>query len=463
MVTEQEANQPTLASSTEQLQLFNEESAISVLKPASALAEVKITQKIFPDPQVTRSKSKLNRLGTGAFFLALGGGIITLAVNSFYYRWQHLVIEHGVLNGRSVSLQAPIDGSLTTFYARPGIAVKQGQVLALMQNTLQTEQQDAQTLLQLDGEITAYSAQLETADQALNLLKQQLQELEGQNVAVQEIDTTLQAKLVNERQAAVDAAIAKANVAKVELKRYQSLVAAGVISQQRVDQAELAVAATTAEVNQAQAALDAAKTSLQAFTQGVSNQSQKIDLLEQRTRLQQMIQSQVALINTLKAQLKNRQQQQLQVRGNRQTLKELAINAPFSGMIYRTNQEKGDQVSRGQTLLSLLDCQNLWVEAVISADDAAKVDIQQPVLVHLVGLSEPLKGEVDLLQPFDQSQASNPASNSRLNAIAPLVPAALNGQALKRITVRVPPPQYGNPQQFCGVGQTTRLSFRKKS
>ena len=469
MLAEKESNPSSWMTDHRQLPLFSLETTTPLSKPPDAgfpnsVTNIATTTHQSPvEPQSTRPGWKWRRLGTGIFFTVLGGVAIAIGVNSVLYRWRHLVIDHGILNGRTVSLQAPIDGSLTTFYAYPGVAVKQGQALALIQNTLQTEQKETQTLLELDGEIAAYSAQLVAANQSLALLQQQLQELEGQNRAIQSVDTALQAKQVTKYQAAVDAAIAKANAANMELNRYRSLAAEGVISHQRVDQAALAAAASNAEVKQAQADLALAQTSLQAASQGIGSQTSKINLLEQQRRLQQAIQTQTALIGTLETQLHNRRQQQQQAQGHQQGLKQLTVNAPFSGVIYQTYQEVGEQVNRGQPLVSLLDCQSLWVEAVVAADEAASIDLQQPVLVHLAGLAQPLEGQIDLIQPLGQRQIGHLTADSRVQAIAPVIPPSLSGQTVQRVTVRVPPPpQHTNSQKFCGVGQTTRLSFRRK-
>jgi multidrug resistance efflux pump len=139
------------------------------------------------------------------------------------------------------------------------------------------------------------------------------------------------------------------------------------------------------------------------------------------------------------------------------------VSAPFSGVVYRIYREQGEQVNRGQSLLSLLDCQSLWAEAVVSAADAARINVQQPVLAYLTGSVEPIQGEVELVQPLGPEQIVRGAEESQVWAIAPVIPPTLAGQTVQRIKVRIPPPpQYENSQQFCGVGQTIRLSFRKQ-
>lgn len=434
------------------------------LEPGASISDTNSTQ----DLQNYSSSQKplwqrLKRLGNGAFFVAIGGVAIALGTNSFLYRWQHLVVEHGVLNSRRIPIQAPVDGSLTSFYANPGITIKQGQTLATVQNTLQSEQEDLQALVQIEGEVTNTLSKLAAARQSFGLLQQQLQQLEGQSVAVRSVDTNLQSKLVAERQAEVDAAIAKANAADAEVRRYLRLADQGVVSQQLVDQTRLTATAAAAEVRQARATLDSAQASLRAAEQGVANQAPAVNLLDQRTRLSQSIQAQSALVSTLETQLATLQQQRQQTKGTRETLQEVPVSAPFSGVVYRTYREQGEQVNRGQSLLSLLDCQSLWAEAVVSAADAARINVQQPVLVYLTGSAEPIQGQIELVQPLNPEQTAGGAEESQVWAIAPAVPPSLLGQAVQRITIRIPPPpQYNNPQQFCGVGQPIRLSFRKQ-
>ncbi|MBF2083551.1 HlyD family efflux transporter periplasmic adaptor subunit [Thermoleptolyngbya sp. C42_A2020_037] len=266
-----------------------------------------------------------------------------------------------------------------------------------------------------------------------------------------------------ERQAAVDAAIARANAAQVEVSRYQRLAEQGVVAQQLVDQSRLTAASTAAEVRQARAALDAAQASFRAAARGVTQQTPTVNLLDQRTRLSQSIQAQAAVVSTLETQLSTLKQQRQQTRGTREVLREVPISAPFSGVVYRIYRERGEQVNRGQSVFSLLDCQSLWVEVVVSAVDAASINVQEPVLVHLAGSTKPIQGQIELVQPLNPAQLASIMEDSQVRAIAPVIPPVLTGQAVQRIEVRIPPPpQHDNPEQFCGVGQTIRLSFRKQ-
>lgn len=434
------------------------------LEPSGSISDTNSVRDLHNFSQSQKQGWKrLRRLGTGIFFVVIGGGAIALGANSFLYRWQHLVVEHGVLNGRRIAIQAPADGSLASVYAGPGVLVKQEQILATVQNTLKEEQEDLQALLQIETEITNTLSKLASARQSLGFLQQQLRQLEVQSAAVQSVDLTLQSKLVAERQAAVDAAIARANAAQVEVSRYQRLAEQGVVAQQLVDQSRLTAASTAAEVRQARAALDAAQASFRAAARGVTQQTPTVNLLDQRTRLSQSIQAQAAVVSTLETQLSTLKQQRQQTRGTREVLREIPISAPFSGVVYRIYRERGEQVNRGQSVLSLLDCQSLWVEVVVSAVDAASINVQEPVLVHLAGSTKPIQGQIELVQPLSPAQLASIMEDSQVRAIAPVIPPVLTGQAVQRIEVRIPPPpQHDNPEQFCGVGQTIRLSFRKQ-
>ncbi len=80
------------------------------------------------------------------------------------------------------------------------------------------------------------------------------------------------------------------------------------------------------------------------------------------------------------------------------------VSAPLSGVVYSTEREQSEQVSRSADILTLLDCNDLWVETVIRADQASSIDTQKPVSVQMAGHSEPVNGEVDLIQPVSSIQ-----------------------------------------------------------
>lgn len=437
------------------------------------------------------------RLATGTGFVLIGLAAAGVGISLISYRLTHVIVEAGLINGRITQLRSPIDGNVKAFYARPGVSVRAGQVLARIgvdpspqqeQIRLQLErsQEDQKQLvnrlmlerLQIQGEVQANASQLMAAEQTLSILRSQMLDLESKNQALNKVNVELANKEVAQNRAAIEAANAKATAARLDFERYQKLVKDGIVPQQKVDQLRYAWQAAEAEVKQAQASLNAAIDSLRAFQGGVTLNNNATSLLDQRTNLMQAIQTQTVLVSTLKTQIDGGRQRLKQAEAFKispvtqplaTTKRYLArqdheVAAPFAGIVYKTDREPGEQINRSEAILTMLDCNELWVEAAMPADEVSSVDTQKPVSVQIAGYPETFAGEIDLIQPISGQGIAQQLPTTQAQALSPSVPTNLAGRPLVRVTVRIPPPpQYAQSNQFCGIGQLTRLTFQKKA
>jgi EAL domain-containing protein (putative c-di-GMP-specific phosphodiesterase class I)/multidrug resistance efflux pump len=433
-----------------------------------------------------------------AWRLLKGAGIISLALaaaavgtSSIWYRMTHITVDQATINGRIVRLQAPANGNLEAFYAKPGLEVNSGQVLARL--NIQGEPEDEQAKLRLvnseqkerirtqlensrlQGEVQIKEAQLTAERQTLAALKNQLQNLNRQNYAVQQVNVQLASEAVSQEQAAVGAAQAQATAARADYERYKMLAAEGAVSRQQMEKAQSDWQSAEAEVKQAQSALRSRVTSLQASKNGIDPDNN--DLSSQRPRLEQTIQAQEATVKTLEAQvasIKQHVNQALALYTNRPLVSTTTpakgdrqiqeVSAPFSGIVYNTEREQGEQVAQAEPLLTVLDCNELWVETVVSAEVANKIDSQKPVRVHFSNSSESVTGEVELIQPIGLSQSDwQQTALRQTQALPSSIPVKLQGQPLALVVVSIPPnPQQAKSRRFCGVGQTTEVTFQKQ-
>lgn len=452
-----------------------------------------------PANQVEKKASKSNRLLLGTMFVALGVTATVIGAASIRYRLTNIVVDNVAINGRIVRLTSPTNGSIEAFYAKPGVTVKSGQVLGRVntQATLQEQNQAQQLNLQLQraqdermrwqlehsqltGEAQSYVTQLVGARQSLGLFQNQLQNLQTEFLAVQGVDIKLSLETVNQQQAAVDAAVAKATSTQADYRRYQKLLAEGAVSQQQVEQLRFAWKSSDAEVKQKQAILRSAQAALSASQKGVafSNQDQLADSLsDRRAKLLQAIQQQQILVNTLEAKIASVKQQLIRSQKLSENPpmvsfeKKIAtepqfktIKAPFAGVVYSTEREQGEQINQGQPVLTLLDCNDLWLETVIKAEDASHIDTQKPVKVKFTGYGQTVSGEVDIIQPISSIQGIEERSKlMQVQALLPTIPPNLVGKNLARVTVKMPPPPaHTQSQRFCGLGQSASLTFSKK-
>jgi len=401
-----------------------------------------------------QKQSFWQRLIVGATCLVVGLTSATIGMGSIAYRLTHATVDGGVMSGRLVRLQAPIDGRIKDFYARSGVAVRSGQVLV----RLDPGSQHQQTLLQLQGEVQAKSAQLAAVRQSLALLDRQSTDLESQDQRLQTVNTAIASDQIDHYQASVRAAIASEAAAQTDYQRYRQLWEEGGVSQRQLDQLRATWQAAKAAVDQAKADLNSAQTSHSAIVGGV-NLNQSSSLQSQRLNLSQTIQSQTALMDTLSAELASSQQQLKQAESVYSDRQDLEVVAPFSGVVYGTEYDAGEQVSRPNVLLTLLDCNDLWIEALVTADQSSRIDSQQPVRVQLAGDSETFIGQIDLIEAISRAELAK----DQVQTLTPSVPAQFADQPLSRVTVRIPPTsRQGHSNQFCGIGQSARLTFGMK-
>lgn len=546
-------------------------------------------------PVLEKKPSLLQRWLVGGSLVSLGAAGVIIAIASISHRVSHIVVEHGVINGRLVRLQSPVEGNINEFYARPGALVQADQVLAQIeykpepgeaqyQPTLQTletpnfentkatlkaqtEQwqqqyknadesykylkditseerqyrqledqsyQSQQSVLQLEGEIQSKTNQLTATEESKASLQERLQQIdtrlqqvENESNILKQAKETSQVSEVPQYQAALDKSLANLNLAKLEYERFKQLHQEGIVAQRQLDQLQAAWESAEAEVRQAQSGLETAKAVSEASKTKLAidpNSGVKDTLLKEAAQIKGQIQQDIISINKLTNELNNAQQQlalakdlhefhlaqleqgnanlnllrqeQANIQEQRNLLHQqqqpiqpqpspvqltsttpvfqlpqMNLKAPFTSVVYRTEREKGELVGKSEAVLSLLDCNNLWVEVVVSAKEAAELDISQPVQVRVSNHPQVLIGEIDLIQPIttvsgttgELADFDKQGRRMQVQALAPTIPNHLMGEAiLKRVMVKIPPtPEHNRPQQLCGLGQLAQLTFGK--
>jgi EAL domain-containing protein (putative c-di-GMP-specific phosphodiesterase class I)/multidrug resistance efflux pump len=427
-------------------------------------SEPAIALRVEPTPLESAVPRRLSipwmRLFMGLGCVGLASLALTVGLSSVSYHLMHVTVEGGLLNGRTVRVQSPIKGNVTDFYAQPGVTVKSGQVLARIQQGREEET----ALLQLDGEVKLKSNQLNAALQTQAVLQAQASSLTSRSESIWTMATQVAQVDLSGQQAALDGAIAQANAARVNRDRYQGLANEGAMSRQVAEQYRANWEVAEANVRQARSALESAQTSASA-TDSRTLMSQNPGLgngfVQEAAQLQQQIQTQASLVRTLTAERDNARQRLTETKSIYSARQDLAIAAPFTGVVYRTERERNEQVEQAAPLLTLLDCNSLWVEIVMSAKEASQIDLSKPVKVEL-GSAAPVMGDITLNQPISSAQGGEEQFRlTRVQALQPVIPPELAGQALTRLTIQISPP--ANPdQQFCGVGQLARLTFNKK-
>lgn len=421
-----------------------------------------------PDPSVSENRSSLARRLLIAFgFLSIGVVAVGIGGLSVWSRANQFTIDNAIINARITRIHAPIPGQFNAVYASPGMQVKAGQVLARIKPNMQQEQ----SIDALQGERQANLAQLTAAQQSLAQTQQQLAQLKQTGTTVVAADSAIAAAGVDAKRSDIDEARATVNQARAIYQRYAGLAADGAIAQSLVDEKKLGVDTAEAALKRAEATLQQSQTALNATQSGTQSSASGLNVSDQQARLMQVIQTQSGLITTLQAQSDRLDQQLRQMQSQFSDKQDFVVSAPFSGVIYSVASEQSEQVNQLAPVMTLLDCQNLWVEGVVTAQQASQINTRQPVQVNFPGESGPISGTVDLIQavgntpvPSANAQGTDHINVTQLQALTPPIKAELAGQALMRVIIRIQPTaRTSQPQGFCGVGQIAQVTFTKKS
>lgn len=322
-----------------------------------------------------------------------------------------------------------------------------------------------------EAEVRRSFAALDIANATLNATES------GVAINSRDIPEVVSQEGVDQLQTEWETAEAKVVQAQAALEEAQATVAAAergvsldgsAVSSERVEQLKSEWDAAEAEVARLQAALDGAQTTLVASQSGMPTgqyHTTKTNLQAQRLELLQKIQEQTNLVATLTTQLGQNKLQLQNAQSPYSDKQKLEIAAPFTGVVYQTERERGEKLNESEFVLSLIDCNDVWVEAIVNAKQASRIDANKPVRVRVEGYGEKLTGEVALMQPVSSIQAVEERTRlMQVQALAPAIPPNFVGQPLTRVTVKIPPPPNAEQSmQFCGVGQATRLTFKQKS
>lgn len=131
-------------------------------------------------------------------------------------------------------------------------------------------------------------------------------------------------------------------------------------------------------------------------------------------------------------------------------LKESSIAAPFSGAVWSTPMQAGNQVQANETVMQLIDPKRVWVEAYLPERHAKKFSVGMDVKVRLLDGGEILRGRVEALRggvgriPHGSGSVTAPGEFTH-----------------RRIAVRVSmlSPNPFSAEEFFGVGRSITLEL----
>jgi HlyD family secretion protein len=294
----------------------------------------------------------------------------------------------GRIEGYEVNVGAKIAGRVEFISNREGEEVKPNKLLVKLSD------EDIQA--QLRGAKARYNEALKSVTEAEEQKKVSEQQVEQQRLSVEQArqdalgrigqaDANAAAAEANVSQAHAQEVEAKANLelARIRKKRYHDLVVKGAVTQDEDDQAattyEAALATTQARHDAVIAAERELNSSQSALVQAKSNGlNPPIRTTQKQANIRTVAQNQVA-IERAKEDVKNAASSVDEIQAN---IVYLNIPSPIHGVVTARTVEPGAVVAAGQTVISLINLDTVFLRAYVPDSQIGKVRINQPALVY---------------------------------------------------------------------------------
>ena len=395
-----------------------------------------------------QSAFRILRLGFGVSILIIAG--VTLWRNKY-----NVISDQGYVNAPIIIVRAPIKGNLISRNLKPGTSLLKGTVIGSIENsgdpTLEVEQKSSESQIILaQVELTSIKTKLRDR----RVIKRQMQDYLEAQISLQ---SNYNDQQVKRYQGELKDAEHEAEFALVEAQRYQELVVKGGISQNAADRlqtnalrAQQVVVSKRALQQEAVAQLEASQQGLQLegsrtfsdpFIRSQTLDEEIADLEQQEHLIQARIQQNLQELSRVSDQLK------LQKRAI------LKITQP--GVIWSGEDRfiSGGYVSPGDTVVTLIDCQRLWIDTFLAERQVEKLTIGMVAKVRL--LSDPkhriLSGRIQTIR----SGVGRVVTGDQV-AVPP--PELIRRNLAVRIILDTP--EQVTSDEFCGVGRSVAVTFR---
>jgi HlyD family secretion protein len=353
-----------------------------------------MAQSILPPQEPAEKAEFLKSKRKFPFFLIPLGLLLTgVGVATWYFLslspQASALRVSGRIEGYDTDIGAKVAGRVNFVAVREGDEVRKGKLIV--------RQDDAEIQAQLKGAAARLDSSQKQEEQArleINLLESQilenqlsLQQAQGDakgRIFQAESSVAASQAQLNEAEAQVQQAKSELKLAQINRDRYAKLVAAGAINQQQFDQAQ-----TTFET--ALATLRSREASVNSFRKLV-NSAQGQLVQAQTTSLNPRIRNaQLAGLRTQLAQTRLKLAASgadvANARADRQEIQtriaDLNIISPIDGVVTTRSVEPGTVVTSGKTLLTLINPNTVYLRGFVPEGDIGKVRVGQQAKVFL--------------------------------------------------------------------------------
>ncbi len=370
-------------------------------------------------PQEETPAKKGNKKG-----IAIVVVLVLIVIAGFFYWRSTFTVDtdDAQVDGNLYQVSSRVAGQVTKVYVQEEQTVHQGDLIAEIDPT------DYQVALdQAQANLASAQAQFEQASVNVPITSTNVRttlatsgsDVLGTEAQVQQSEAQAQAA-----QAQVAQAKAMAQKAQIDVDRYTPLVAKDVISKQQYDQAVATATADQAALDAAERQAVAAQNQVQLVQQRLA-QSKSQEAQSQKNGPEQ-VKVQQAMADAESAAVKQAQARVDQAKLN---LAYCRITAPATGIVSKKSVVAGANLSVGQSLMTIVPLEDLWVTANFKETQLAQMKPGQKVEIEVDALgSKKFSGVV---------QQIGGATGSSLSLFPPENATGNYVKVVQRIPVRI--------------------------
>src|SRR5262245_34523905 len=281
----------------------------------------------------------------------------------------------GRIAGDTVDISSKRPGRVTELTVREGDSVQAGQVLAVISSPQDEADYQAQQARVMSDRRKVEQLQRQLKTYAEKIRQSQIEVEQAQT------DAPAQVKTAEANVAASKAELVRSEAelqqSKVDVERYAPLGKSGAVSAQLAEQygTKLKVAEASVEANRKQVA--AAEAALEQSRAQLENP--RIKEADRRT-LEREVDELKAQIAAAQADVEAGQGELKHIEAD---LEDLKILATIAGHILTRSAEPGRVIARGQTILTMVDLDKLYLRGFVPEGNVGKVRVGQSAEVYL--------------------------------------------------------------------------------
>lgn len=338
--------------------------------------------------------------------------LVILGGSAAFWYWKNRpadmakLLISGRIEGYETNIGPKIGGRVDFVAAREGELVKKGQLLVkISDDDIQAKLRGANSRILMSQEqetdssfqVEAIKSQIEEA----RIKLQQSKEEASSEIYQAESSVALAQARLAESQAALEQAIAELELAKKRKQRYQIMLARGAVSTDENDQAQTTCDTAEAIVKAKRALLTVAqkdyKKSMGALEQARSMRLNPPMRSSQIETLQKQLSQAEHKLKSAKHEIANVKAQRDEVQSS---IDYLTVESPIDGVITARAVEPGAVVTPGQTLLSVINLDEVYLRGYVPEGRIGEVQVGQTAKVFLDSFpKKPFEGKVTQIDP----------------------------------------------------------------